>query len=313
MIFSDADLEIVNELLVPSMGTETLASLLHFLVRFTRAQNVLEGGAGYTTPFLAMALAKNKIDFAAELKALQCKTELYLTELDSNVMSNAQSHAVERPLDALPIGLGALYSQKATLLAQKRFEWLSEHPSWARPSYYLQSYEPKLLCLDDFRHNDSSAPQVRSVIERLGLSNYVTFRNEDFWTCTSELIPSEDKPFDLIWIDLPVGVRGLIDLLQGNLWNSLRPDGGLLLIHDMMTTRGGQALVDELKKQQKNVRFADFELVGFLEPQRLMQGDFILVRKTSGSRVLPVDDVIQRPGRDTLEQEAEALMKQPKA
>jgi hypothetical protein len=95
VIFSDADLRIVNELLVPSMGTDTLAPLLHFLVRFTRAQKVLEGGSGYTTPFLAMALAENKHNFSKELQQLDHKTNLYAAELDSIIAADPQPQQVE--------------------------------------------------------------------------------------------------------------------------------------------------------------------------------------------------------------------------
>jgi hypothetical protein len=306
MIFSDEDLQIVNELLVPSMGTETLAPLLHFLVRFVRAQNVLEGGVGYTTPFLAKALAMNKLSFTTELEALHAKTSRYLDEIKSGVVHESRSSKEESP--EIPIGLSALYKRKSSFLAQKRFEWLFETPSWARPGYYLNAYEPKLFCMDDLRNSESSAPMVLNVIERIGLSGYVSFHDRDFWASPPQSIFPDQLAFDLIWIDLPIGIRGMIELIQGDFWNCLRGDGGLLIIHDMMTTRGGQFLVDELKRQQKNTRFADFELVGFLEPQRLMQGDVVIIRKTSGQFTTPVDDVIHPSDKNLLEEEAEALM-----
>ncbi len=291
------------------MGTETLAPLLYYLTRFTRARFVLEGGTGYTTPFLAMALAKNKLDFITEREALRRKTDIYLAAIGSTIASDPQSSVVERPLSKLPVGLSALYSEKSSNLAQRRFEWLLENPSWARPGYYLQPYDPQLFSVDNLSDAASSAPVSHRIIERLGLSDYVTFHNVDFWTFKPQLHCAEHMPFDLIWVDLTVGVRGAMNLLQRDYWNCLRPDGGLLIIHDMMTTRGGQLLVNEFKKLQENARFADFEMVGFLEPQRLMQGDFILIRKTSGKKIAPVDDIIQPPGRDVLEKEAEALMK----
>jgi len=50
-------LQAAEELRVPVMGSETVAPLLYFLVRFTRPRKVLEVGTGYTTPFIARALA----------------------------------------------------------------------------------------------------------------------------------------------------------------------------------------------------------------------------------------------------------------
>jgi hypothetical protein len=67
-------------------------------------------------------------------------------------------------------------------------------------------------------------------------------------------------------------------------------------------------LVNEFKRQQKESWFKDFELIGLLEPQRLMQGDFIMLRKTSGKALEPVDDVIQFAGADILEKEAQAII-----
>jgi hypothetical protein len=308
VIFSEPDLKIVQELLVPTLGTETLAPLLHFLVRFIRAKNVLEGGAGYTTPFLAMALATNQSDFLRELQELKQKTRTYLAEVNSIIQSDPRSQVVDAPADEAHLGLDSLYGRKASRLAEKRFEWLEGEPAWARPSYYSQTYEPNLVSLDNFSHQDSSASRVRKVVEGLGLSQYVTFKRRDFWKCKPQTLLSKFLPFDLIWIDLPVNVRGLVNLLQGDYWNCLRSDGGLLAIHDMMTTRGGQLLINELKRYQKNGRFSDFEFTGFLEPNRLMQGDFILIQKTSARRIDPVDDLIQQPGRGILEEESQMLL-----
>jgi predicted O-methyltransferase YrrM len=51
--------ERVETLRVPEMGTDCLAPMLYWLVRMVRPQRVLEIGAGYTTPFIAQALADN--------------------------------------------------------------------------------------------------------------------------------------------------------------------------------------------------------------------------------------------------------------
>jgi|RhiMetdeSRZDD1v2_1073273.scaffolds.fasta_scaffold247206_3 Methyltransferase domain len=308
MIFTDSQQKIADELLTPRMGTDIMAPLIHFLTRFTRPQNVLEGGAGYTTAFLAKALADNKRDFDEDFELLRKKTEPYLADVESIVQSDPASMVVHRDEKFAPIGLRDLYGEKASVLARRRFEWLLEKPSWVRPSYYLRPYHPKLFCIDKLSSPYSSASRVPKVIERLELSDYVKFENVDFWSFKPHSIPVAQLPIDLIWIDLPVGVREMNSLLVGDYWKCLNPDGGLLIIHDMMTTRGGQLLVNEFKRRQKESRFKDFELIGLLEPQRLMQGDFIMLRKTSGNPLEPVDDVIQFAGADILENEAQAII-----
>ena len=56
------------KLYLPGYGTERMAPLLHSLVRFHRPERVVEFGFGYTTPFLAKALADNANDVAEERK-----------------------------------------------------------------------------------------------------------------------------------------------------------------------------------------------------------------------------------------------------
>jgi hypothetical protein len=308
LIFSEAQSAIVNRLLVHDMGTEMFAPLMHYLLRFTRARNVVEGGAGYTTPFLAMALAANRRQFDAELEDLRLKSESYIAELETLIASDPSSRPEGHESPKASMGLRALYKEKASLLAQKRFEWLQKYPSWARPGYYSCAYTPQLFCIDALSSARSSAAQVPNVIEELGLSSCVTFQDTDFWSFDPRSLPSQHTPIDVVFVDLHVGVKELISLMEGAYWNCLRPDGGLLVIHDMLTTRGGQGLIDAVKKQQKGSRFNDFELVGLLEPQRLMQGDFILIRKTLGKRCEPVDEMIQSPSSDILEQEAQNLV-----
>lgn len=52
------------------MGTESAAFLLYGLVKMARPRNVLEVGLGYTTPFLACALADAREEFEADRELL---------------------------------------------------------------------------------------------------------------------------------------------------------------------------------------------------------------------------------------------------
>jgi hypothetical protein len=61
-----AFIEAVSPVFLASFGTEQLAPMLHALVRFHRPEKVVELGYGYTTPFLAQALADNAANAAAE-------------------------------------------------------------------------------------------------------------------------------------------------------------------------------------------------------------------------------------------------------
>lgn len=83
--------EAVNKVFAPSFGTEQLAPLLHSLIRFHRPEQIVELGYGYTTPFIAQALADNA----------------------ANILDERERHNVQR---------------KAGVLTNK---WYAEHPSYA--------------------------------------------------------------------------------------------------------------------------------------------------------------------------------------
>jgi len=102
-------LEAVKSLLSPWTGTELMAPLLYTLARFTRARTVLEGGSGYTTPFLAKALADNAYAVEEERRAMQEKSARYVADLDAMQDTPA---AVE-PGTQVASGLLALTIQRA--------------------------------------------------------------------------------------------------------------------------------------------------------------------------------------------------------
>lgn len=294
-------LEAVKSLLSPWTGTGLMAPLLYALARFTRARTVLEGGSGYTTPFLAKALADNAHAVEEERRAMREKTARYVADLEA--MQDPTVPA-ESGTD-VAVGLTALYNPTSPI-AQRRLEWLGETPGFARPARLEQSYTPRLICVDNLSSPRTSAPIAQSIIESLGLSDFVTFHQEDFWSYDLDKIPAEHLPIDLMWIDLHTRLKDAQSLVDGSHWKHLNPNGGLLVIHDLLTTRGGQMLHEFFKHTQR--QRSDFEIVGLLEPDRMMQGDFVLIRRTSAA-VQPVDDIVSGSGESVLECEARAFLK----
>ena len=122
-------LEAVKSLLSPWTGTELMAPLLDTLARFTRARTVLEGGSGYTTPFLAKALADNAYAVEEERRAMQEKTARYVADLDAM----QDTPAPVEPGTKVAPGLLALYNPTSPV-AKRRLEWLGETPGFARPA-----------------------------------------------------------------------------------------------------------------------------------------------------------------------------------
>lgn len=293
----------VQDLYVPSMGSDVMAPLLYSLIRFVRAHSVLEAGMGYTTPFIAKALSDNDATFRAERAAVAEKSRGYVRDVDAMDASAKTSDG--RPEQR---GLQAVYAAKTSRLADRRTEWMFANPAaLLHPGYYLEERPSRLHCIDNITAESSSARFVKSKLDALRLSPFVSDHYGDFWSFDVATAAAADVPFDVIWLDVPVSVRNVMSLLSGPHWKLLNPNGGLLIIHDMLTHEGGQMLVKEFFKADQQKRFNEFEFVGLLEPQRIVQNSFIMIRKISGYQPEQYEKQFTAPGESVLERDARVL------
>ncbi|MGW5878744.1 hypothetical protein ACWFMI_19565 [Nocardiopsis terrae] len=157
-------LDAVERLMVPGMGTEALAPLLADLVRFLRPRRVLEVGMGYTTPFLAAALADTEEAARKESEALAAKSREHMAR-------------------------GALGD-----------EWLLADPALVTPSEHLEPHTPRLVALDDLSMDDSSAPDVLNVLEELHLTRLVEVVNTEL-TQAHDILAQSGEHIDFAWVD----------------------------------------------------------------------------------------------------------------
>lgn len=237
----DAFLAKVEQLRVAGMGTEAVAPLLAALVQLVRPRHVLEVGMGYTTPFLAAALADVRQQVAAEARALADKTRQYL---DS----------------------GAELDQA----------WLQAEPSLAAPGSYLQPYQPALVAVDNLSIADSSAGRVLQVLTELGLDELVTVVNADLRD-SAALLPDGFTPIDLAWVDAWECLY-----FFDHFWELVNPDGGLVVLHYLMTYPEGEAVLRYLTKVQQ-AHPGEMEIVNLLEPHKLTQNSVTVLRRTTSS------------------------------
>lgn len=225
------------------MGTEAAAFVLYGLVRMARPRNVLEVGLGYTTPFLACALADAREEFEADRRLL------------------ADPGQDDPRLEVLI------------------------------PPFYRQDYRPRLIAIDDFSLEDSSAPKVVEVLKALELDGIVRVCEGNFRGHSKRLAPG-DLPLDFVWFDCG-GPRDYVDFI-GEYWPLINADHGMLVLHFTYWTvemrRGGETLpamisspiIDEIKRQQAAGGIAArFEMLSLLEPHKSRQGSVTLVRKLS--------------------------------
>jgi hypothetical protein len=239
-------LETVEPLRAPLSGTELMAPLLYSLVRSLRPRRLIEVGMGYTTPFIAQALADNVADFRRETEQLKRKTE----EL---VEGEAESSGD----------------------AEKR--WFEAEPVGADPGYYLSEYEPHLYAFDDFSDGYSSAPRVLEALKRLDLCGRITFIQGNPCGRSREIDPGH-LPIDFAWND-----ASWPDEFFEEYWPLIDPDGGVILFHNTVNSYIGNVLpVKNLKLRQAASGLNDFEMISLVEPHKLNQRSFTMARKISG-------------------------------
>ena len=146
-------------------------------------------------------------------------------------------------------------------------------------SYYEKPHEPRLLCLDNNSHPDSTASKVVELARTLGLSNYLEIHYENFEGYTRKMDPSW-RPFDFVWFDC----GGLLQyaLFLNEYWEFVNKNGGLLLLHSTLTNMSVNLLVKSLKLNQATKDFHNFELLSLLEPHKRNQNSVTMIRMLSG-------------------------------
>ncbi|WP_424186826.1 class I SAM-dependent methyltransferase [Actinokineospora sp. G85] len=231
----------VETLRVPAMGTEVVAPLLANLVKLVRPHRVLEVGMGYTTPWLAAALAEAADDARAQAPALAAKTSGYLdrgADLDD--------------------------------------EWMYAEPALLAPEFFTAPYQPRMVAVDDWSVPESSSPRVLDVLRALGLDEVVTVVNADLRECAQHF-PADFTPIDFAWVDAWECLY-----FFDNFWDLVDPDGGIVVMHYLMTYPEGEAMLRYLARLHEG-NPGEFETVNLLEPHKLSQNSLTILRRTSGA------------------------------
>jgi hypothetical protein len=227
------------------MGTETLAPLLYYFLRFTRPRTVLELGAGYTTPFIARALLDNRRDFPRDRAALVDKIHKF----------DAQGST---PQDAA--AWNAFYEQAPVAVPA--------------PAYYAGDYASAFTVVDDFSTAESSSSRVRKALEAQGLAEHVSFVPSTLDSFAAALQTTDT--YDLVWCDL----WGSLQAFE-NFFPRLR-SGGMMAFHWLLSERNGEALLRLFKSRAAT---SGYEIISFREPHKSKQNSVTLLRRTDeGSR-----------------------------
>lgn len=241
---------------MPTMGTELMAPFLYSLIRSIKPRSVVEAGMGYTSLFIAQALADNVNGFKKDADQLEVKLRSW--ENRRKIVTDQE------------------------LLNEIHAECLAADPPLVSPAYYRSEYKPTFHVIDTMADKQSSAPRVLDALERLNLLHVVQFHNCGFRDFIDHL--EEDwLPFDLMWNDADGG--GGVGF--GELFELVNPNGGMIILHDTLTNESGLKQVEAAKQLQQNNTFGEFELLNLFEPHKLVQASATIIRKTSGNESKP--------------------------
>ncbi len=144
------------------------------------------------------------------------------------------------------------------------------------------------MAVDDLSDPGSSAARVTDVLTELGLAERVTVVNSDMRGAVGRL-PGEFRPIDFAWVDA-------WDCLYffENFWELIDPDGGIVVMHYLMTYPEGEAILEYIADTQR-LKPGEFEVLNLLESRKLRQNSVTVLRRTAGSRPRQYSDTGQRP------------------
>jgi predicted O-methyltransferase YrrM len=254
----------VERLRSPVMGTELMGPLLYTLVRSTRPLRVVEAGTGYTSPFIARALADNIADAGGEAASLERK----LRRWEERREKRREERREEQPENRREGRPGRADAHDD---GQIHWECLMAEPTYAAPAFYCRDYCPVFHAVDTMTAVGSTARHVLDVLCELGLSHLVAVYDGDF-RAFLDARARDAAPFDFIWNDAEslggVGITELIDLVD--------PRGGMLVVHDTLANQGGQQIVRALREAQAA---GLIELLNVVEPHKLRQNSATIVRR----------------------------------
>ena len=248
-----------SRLLNPGMGTENVGPLIYNLIQIIRPEKVLEVGLGYSTALIAEGLSKLKTDFEKERKSL----------------SNFYSHKK--------------YINKDEISYIKNLN----------PEYYLKSYRPIHICIDDFSIENSNAKLVLDELKKNDLLEQIFLIKSDFRKKSKE-IQNKFGKINFIWFDCggPLEYQDFIN----EYWNIVENDGYLLFhftfsysfeisdfeknpedkMSKMIKNENYNFIYEKIKNDLYlflNKKKMKYEVISIVEPHKQKQSSITIVKK----------------------------------
>tara|TARA_Y100001968_G_scaffold330034_1_gene380805 strand:+ start:1563 stop:2264 length:702 start_codon:yes stop_codon:yes gene_type:complete len=193
---------------------------------------------------------------------------------------------LQRPRKILEIGAGytSMYILKALFDCDRQIKEEKNNlgsDNMINSNYFNNIRPAKLHVIDNFAHGKTTANKVFQKAQDMGFQDLLKFHEADFFDYANKL-PKEDLPFDLIWLDC--GNLNFYEVFKKSYFPLVNKNGGLILIHSLLTNFHGQIFLKDLKLEQATINQNKYELISFLEPHKLKQNSLTMLRSIENLR-----------------------------
>jgi len=238
-----------------SIVTENVGPFLYSVVKTIRPKTVLEVGAGYTSVFLAKALSEIRAEDNFDQVLLDSVTELQ--PLWYNGQTNMRAWEEVRVKGSVPK------------------EWMRR--LFMLYPYYVRDEESRLLIIDNLSKElyDNASP-VNKALNDLNLDEFVEIINCDVYKFDDvDKFLKEYPVLDFVFLDF--GAMLKLPTFFNFFLERLNDFGGCIMIHSTLSNVMHRLWLAELKLKYQNDHTV--EIFSFLEPNKVIQNSFTLVKK----------------------------------
>ena len=265
-IYSKTFLEKTKRLYDMHMGAENMGPVLYSFCRFTKPENVLEIGAGYTSVFLLQAMRDNKEEIATYERM---RKENSCTVRGDN-------------------GENTPWSNEAY------FSKSSRSRRGSNSSKEGTAYSPQLHVVDNMAHAYTTAHLVKECSQELNENTinvgdekdvFLTVHEADAFHPDLSATLAPGVQFDFLWIDL--GAANRIETFLQNFWFRVKP-GGYVAVHSTLTNSLSREWLEKMRALARNGgknedgtmgEYGVFEIMSFMEPHKLFQNSFTIFQR----------------------------------
>jgi len=252
----------IRHLYNPHMGVENISSFLYSFIRFTKARNVVEIGAGYTSLWILQALKDNDEEMN-NISKLQLDGKCRLFDWPWTV------------------------HDKVEQWDQQQHQQQEQHSS----PFFGSSQSSSLLCIDNCLHQRETATGASAVARTLGLDDYLHFIKGDAFEMSFDT-----NSIDILWCDFGVGSN--IREFVSNAWGSIRL-GGFLICHSTLTNSKTREWLEACRNREgedvTGMPPEEYVELSLLEPHKHYQNSISIFQKRRQRYDHGDDEVFEEP------------------